>query len=165
VNYDHRGSDISLTGYQPAIPNRTLVGCGSSSSPSSPGLPFLVPNTRVPGSQATSETLTSWCDQVPGTLRSKDPGLGRVPGSVASAGHYGIGHHVCSQGRSAHIRRNTATCQVGFLHPWILLVPVTLSYVGSDVVFSLPLILRSWACYGVLDWSLIWGLWDWLLLS
>ena len=37
-----------------------------------------------------------------------------------------------------------ATGQAGFLCPWILLVPVTPSGVGTDVVFYSPVILRSW---------------------
>ena len=39
-----------------------------------------------------------------------------------------------------------ATGQVGFLCPWILLVPVTPGGVGTDIVSFSPLILQSWAC-------------------
>jgi hypothetical protein len=39
-----------------------------------------------------------------------------------------------------------ATGCVGFLCPWILLVPVIPGGVGTDVVSHSTLILRSWVC-------------------
>jgi hypothetical protein len=39
-----------------------------------------------------------------------------------------------------------ATGLVGFLCPWLLLVPVTPGGVGTDVVSYSPLTLWSWAC-------------------
>jgi hypothetical protein len=37
---------------------------------------------RVPGTQASSETLRSWCDQAPGILGSWDPGSGAPSGDL-----------------------------------------------------------------------------------
>jgi hypothetical protein len=61
---------------------------------------------RVLGSQASSETLRSWCDQAPTILDSYDPGHVGAPGSGTSSGDRGAFCWVLNQGGPAPTIRN-----------------------------------------------------------
>ena len=82
----------------------------------------------------------------PPYLWSYDPGHVRAPGIGASGGCCDTGcrvqAHVC-WGFWPKLEGTCATGQVWFPHFWILLVPITPGMVGTDVVFSTPLI--PWA--------------------
>ena len=92
-------------------------------------------------------------------LRPRDPCVTKLLGSqdpviLGVLEHLGVEPPLGTVGLAAEFVPKVSQCRpegtrptgrVRFLHPWILLVPVTPGGVGT-VVFYSPLILRSWAC-------------------
>jgi hypothetical protein len=101
---------------------------------------------RVLGSQASSETQRYWCDQAPVILGSWNPkilSVVTVPGSGVSSEHHGAVWCVWNQGIPVLIRKNPSYSSGRAPIPLLLLSLSHHNWIGTDVVFCSPVILRS----------------------
>jgi hypothetical protein len=86
--------------------------------------------------------LRFWCDQLPGILGSWDPkimGMLECLEVVPPLGAMVLSNEFANKVNHHQLEEAVATGRVGFLSPWLLLVPVTPSDVGTDIVFYSPL--------------------------
>ena len=79
---------------------------------------------------------------IPLHLGSYDAGLVRAPGNIEFSGSCWAGGGVWVN--QPRLEGTHATGPAGFLCPWVLLVTVTPSGVGTDVKSSSLLLLRFW---------------------
>ena len=103
---------------------------------------------RASGSQVTSGTLRSWCNQAPEILWFCDPMILSMLESLRVGLPLGVGFRVHAQGllrALAQNGKNLCHWSGEFLGSWILLVPLT-PRIWIDVISSSPLILWSWVC-------------------
>ena len=95
----------------------------------------------VPGSQAASGTLRSCCGQAPGILGPWDSAILSMlehPGVVFLLDVVALAEEFLPKVTRCRSKGTQATGQVGILRPWIPLVPVTPTGVGTDVVSFSP---------------------------
>ena len=115
---------------------------------------------RVLGSQGSSETLRSLCDQAPGIMISWNPkilGMLQCLEFVSPLGTVGLFAVFETKVYQDQPERNLSCMSGGAPVSLLLLSQAPQDCFGTDVAFHSPVILRPAA------WRVLWGQWDCLV--